>query len=60
MRQQTSLFAIKHYNDGILHYDRMDFAYYKAIYLHPHVTDEDRAFVHAFELHMIGLFGNDQ
>jgi hypothetical protein len=38
----VNLFQIKQYNDGVLHYDRMNFAYYRAIYLDPHVTDEDR------------------
>lgn len=38
----VNLFQIKQYNNGVLHYDRMTFAYYKAIYLNSHVTDEDR------------------
>jgi hypothetical protein len=38
----VNLFQIKQYNNGILHYDRMNFAYYRAIYLNPNVTDEDR------------------
>jgi hypothetical protein len=38
----VNLFQIKQYNNGVLHYDRMNFAYYRAIYLNPNVTDEDR------------------
>ncbi len=38
----VNLFQIKQYNNGVLHYDRMNFAYYRAIYLNPHVTEEDR------------------
>jgi hypothetical protein len=33
----VNLFQIKQYNDGVLHYDWMNFAYYRAIYLDPHV-----------------------
>lgn len=32
----VNLFQIKQYNEGILHYDEMNSAYYKAIYLNPH------------------------
>ena len=38
----VNLFQIKQYNNGVLHYDRMNFAYYKAIYLNPQVTEDDR------------------
>ncbi len=38
----VNLFQIKQYNNTVLHYDRMNFAYYWAIYLNPHVTEEDR------------------
>lgn len=38
----VNLFQIKQYNNGVLHYDRMNFTYYRAIYLNDHVTEEDR------------------
>lgn len=38
----VNLFQVKQYNNTVLHYDRMNFTYYRAIYLNPNVTEEDR------------------
>ncbi len=39
----VNLFQIKQYNDGVIHYDRMNFAAYRAVYLKAHATDADQA-----------------
>ena len=38
----VNLFQIKQYNNNVLHYDRMNRAYYQAIYLDFDPTEEDR------------------
>lgn len=38
----VNLFQVYQYNTGILHYDKMNFDYYKRIYLNPKVTEEDK------------------
>ncbi len=37
----TNLFQIRQYNQGILHYDQMNFAYYRAIFWNPNPTPLD-------------------
>ncbi len=37
----VNLFQVYQYNKGILHYDKMNYEYYKRIYLNPNVTEED-------------------
>lgn len=37
-----NLFQVYQYNTGILHYDKMNYEYYKKIYLNPNVTEEDK------------------
>ncbi|MCB0765887.1 MAG: glycosyltransferase family 39 protein [Flavobacteriales bacterium] len=39
----VNLFQIKQYNNTVIHYDRMNFAAYRAIYLDADPTPEDRA-----------------
>ena len=39
----VNLFQIKQYNNTVIHYDRMNFAAYWAVYLDADPTDADRA-----------------
>jgi len=39
----VNLFQIKQYNNTVIHYDRMNFAAYRAVYLDANPTEEDRA-----------------
>ncbi len=38
----VNLFQIYQYNTGILHYDKMNYKYYKEIYLNPNVTELEK------------------
>jgi hypothetical protein len=39
----VNLFQIKQYNNTVIHFDRMNFDAYRAVYLNAKPTDEDRA-----------------
>ena len=39
----VNIFQIKQYNNGVIHYDRMNFAAYRAVYLDADPTEDDRA-----------------
>ncbi len=39
----VNLFQIKQYNNTVIHFDRMNFDAYRAVYLNPDPTEEDRA-----------------
>lgn len=39
----VNLFQITQYNNTVIHFDRMNFAAYRAVYLDPHPTEADRA-----------------